>query len=96
MRVVNDLGDTKLFLDKLIAEIRIIQDSYSPQIINPINFTEVQELIDTKYNTWDWIFGHTPVFTYKDSESIVSKVRKGKIEESSNNLSIGKRFDEIL
>jgi hypothetical protein len=42
---------------------------------------EVCSLVNNKYTTWNWNFGHTPQFTYTNKLGEKIKVRKGKIEE---------------
>jgi lipoate-protein ligase A len=80
IRSICDLGDTQSFLDKLISEIRNHLDVWSVKKIQPENITEVCSLVNDKYITWNWNFGHTPQFTYTNNLGEEIKVRKGKIE----------------
>ncbi|MFT6112398.1 MAG: lipoate-protein ligase A [Bacteroidia bacterium] len=81
IRSICDLGDTQSFLDKLISEIKSNLGVQSVKKIQPENIAEVCALVNNKYTTWNWNFGHTPQFTYTNKLGEEIKVRKGKIEE---------------
>jgi lipoate-protein ligase A len=96
MREVNDLGDTRTFLAKLIDTLNQVLDIKEINEITPSDYNEVNELVKTKYTTWSWNFGHTPQFTYTNQLDTEIKIRKGHVTECKDNTLIGKRFDEIL
>ncbi len=58
---------------------------------------EILELANSKYHTWEWIYGQTPKFTiHKDDYKFV--VTNGLIEKSSQyeELLIGQKFDKTI
>ncbi len=96
MREVTEMGDTPAFLSQLIEKLQISLEVTKVEQINPNTLVEVQELVKSKYSTWQWNFGHTPQFTYTNENNIAMKVRGGYVIESTETNQIGKRFDGIL
>ena len=96
MREVADLGSTAAFLEKLIAEVQHQLSALGTQTIEPAQIAEVQTLVEEKYTTWQWIYGHTPSFTYTDHNGHGHKIRKGHVEETPITELLQKRFDDIL
>jgi len=96
MREVADLGDTQAFLSQLIDKLHLYLEVTKVEQINPNTIIEVQELVKSKYTTWQWNFGHTPQFTYTRDNNTAMKVRGGHVIECAETNQIGKRFDAIL
>lgn len=96
IRDVADLGTTDQFLDSFIHKLKSQIKITHVESINPEDILKVQEIVKTKNITWEWNFGHTPQFTFTNSQGEIYKIRKGFIIESNNKKHIGKRFDFIL
>lgn len=96
MREVTDLGDTPTFLDTLVQELHSHLEVVSVEAITPVDYEEVTTLVADKNTTWEWNFGHTPQFTYINSNGVEMKIRKGHVTECTETKWIGKRFDAIL
>lgn len=96
MREVADLGDTQTFLDALVQELNNQLDVVSVEAITPVDYEEVTTIVADKNTTWEWNFGHTPQFTYINSNGVEMKIRKGHVTECTETKWIGKRFDAIL
>lgn len=96
MREVADLGKTTDFLTTLMDTLRHDLNVKSIQRITPSDYPEVNDLVTSKYTTWEWNFGHTPQFTYTNDDGISSKIRKGHVTECTETKWIGRRFDTLL
>ena len=96
IREIADLGDTQTFLSQLIDQLHLHLEVTRVGQINPNTHIEVQELVQSKYSTWQWNFGHTPQFTYTNDNDTAMKVRGGHVIECTETNQIGKRFDVIL
>lgn len=96
IKEVKDHGDTPRFLTKLIDAVSNFLVTESVTTVKPNQYTEVLDLVHSKYTTWDWTFGHTPVFTYKKQDGTSFKIRKGYVMETEDTSHIGIRFDKIV
>lgn len=96
MRDLTDLGDTPAFLEQVVSELKKHLEVTSIESIHPESNLTVQALVNEKYTSWDWNFGHTPQFTFTSANGSVLKVRKGKVIEAENNHLIGLPFSEIV
>ncbi len=96
MRDLTDLGDTPAFLEQVVSELKKHLEVTSTESIHPESNLTVQALVNEKYTSWDWNFGHTPQFTFTSADGSVLKVRKGKVIEAENNSLIGLPFSEIV
>ena len=96
MREVADLGETSDFLTQLIETLSHDLKAKSIQKITPSDYPDVNELVTSKYTTWEWNFGHTPQFTYTNEDGVSFKIRKGHVTECPETQWIGKRFDTLL
>jgi lipoate-protein ligase A len=96
IRSICDLGDTQSFLDKLISEIKNYLEVASVEKIQPEYMAVVQTLVNDKYTTWNWNFGHTPQFTYTNKLGEEVKIRKGKIEEIQSSYLNTKETERYL
>lgn len=96
IRSIYDWGDTNQFLKKLIFNLTEILSIQSTININPASIKSVNQLIEKRYKTHQWNFGHTPQFQYTDSAGNIFKIRKGKIIESADNTLINKPFEQLL
>jgi lipoate-protein ligase A len=96
IRSICDLGDTQSFLDKLILEIKNYIDVESVKKIQPEYMAVIQTLVNDKYTTWNWNFGHTPQFTYTNKLGDEVKIRKGKIEEIKSSYLNTKETERYL
>jgi lipoate-protein ligase A len=96
MRETKDLGNTDSFLDSIIKKLKNIIIVNSVQEIEPSKIEPIAKLIDQKYTTSDWNFGHTPQFKYTGKSGKVYKIRKGKVIETDDTSKIGLTFDKIL
>ena len=96
MREIADLGDTATFLTQLMDTLSRDLNVTSVKKITPSDYPEVNDLVTSKYTTWEWNFGHTPQFTYTNDNGISSKIRKGHVTECTETKWIGRRFDNLL
>jgi lipoate-protein ligase A len=96
MRELYDCGETSLFLDALINQLKTILIVDQIEYINPITLPNVSNLITEKYETWDWNFGHTPQFEFTHDNGNIFKIRKGRVLESADASLIGRTFESLL
>lgn len=96
MREIQNMGDTNTFLDLLIKKLKNIIEVNSIQEIHPSKIKEVTILIEEKYISSDWNFGHTPQFTYTGKSGETYKIRKGIVIETNDSSKIGLPFNKIL
>ena len=96
MRNVKNLGNTQKFLDLLILKLGASLDVEKTVQIDPSKLHEIQTLVKKKYQTWQWNFGHTPQFSFTNSNGAILKIRKGKVLESEDKEKIGQSFEHIL
>lgn len=64
------------FKDKLADYVKENDDHWEAYSISDKNITEIKDLVDLKYNTWEWNYGESPQFNYKSSKRFAS----GKLE----------------
>lgn len=96
IKEIADFGTSMSFLEELI---KILKNKLKIDIIynyNPEENLSIQNLVISKYNTWEWNYGYTPQFEFTDEKGILYKIRKGNIIESSDLVKIGQRCDTIL
>jgi lipoate-protein ligase A len=96
MRDVVNLGNTSSFLNALVEELHNHIAVSSVQQTSPTSYPEANNLLKTKYTTWEWNFGHTPQFTYTSDIGEVFKIRKGLVTESLDNSLMQITFDKLL
>ena len=96
MREIHDLGNTNSFLDSIIKKLKNIIIVNSVKEIEPSKIETITKLIEKKYITSDWNFGHTPQFKYTGKSGEVYRIRKGKVIETSDSTKIGLTFNKIL
>lgn len=96
IREVKDLGSTTEFLNALIQQLHQHLDIRSIEKLLPEEVAEVSSLVNSKYSTWDWNFGHTPQFSFITGDGTEMRVRKAHVTDCLETKWIGKRFDEVL
>ena len=81
--------DIKSFQESLMNHIKKINTGAKEYQFTKNDLSEVQELVNNKYNTWDWIYGYSPTYIFsKTTElrlkklSVSMKVEKGIIVEA--------------
>lgn len=85
-RVTNISDHTELnidvieFKDMLSKFIEEQHECWEEIQISKSQLDEVKKLVDSKYSTWEWNFGKSPVFNYKNSKRYPS----GKLEVMLN------------
>ncbi len=93
---IKDLGMTEDFLDKLVKQLQNLLEISEIELINPNKIIGVIDLVNSKYKSWEWIFGYTPQFVFTNSNGTTFKIRKGFVIESSDKNSIGVRADNVI
>lgn len=71
--------------------------------LNESDLNYINQLVDNKYGTWDWIFGYSPEYifkktiNYKDEEfQIILEVKRGIIKKISMQNLKDKNLEELL
>ncbi|MBU1020747.1 MAG: hypothetical protein KJ847_05980, partial [Firmicutes bacterium] len=82
----------KQFMDFIQKEIAQIDDNLIE--LTQEQISEIQDLANSKYNTWEWVFGQTPKFAVNKS-GYHFEISKGIITESSHydKYLLGVKFD---
>lgn len=81
-RVTNILDhmDNKIsvleFKDKLASYVKENNDDWEEYNINDEDIVKINNLVSLKYNTWEWNYGESPQFNYKNSKRFAA----GKLE----------------
>lgn len=77
-------------LTKLIINHIGNESDAQPYSFTNQDLASIQHLVDTKYNTWEWNYGYSPRFTYKNKGTIDSKyieteldIEKGIIKQAN-------------
>src|ERR1035437_64279 len=95
----------ELFHKRLIDHILATFPDIQPYVFSATDLKSIQELIDQKYSTWEWNFGYSPKFTFKNSGKINNdlidieiNIDKGFIQSLSVELNKNQATDikEIL
>ncbi len=63
---------------QLIKNIKSLIDINSIKEINPETIDEVKLLVKDKYSEWNWNFGHSPQFNFRNASGETFTIRKGK------------------
>ncbi len=58
------------FRKRLIEHIFAKFPTIQPYVFSDTDLKSIQELIDQKYSSWEWNFGYSPKFTFKNSGKI--------------------------
>lgn len=60
---------SKEFMDMLLKFILETEDISSKEyLLSEKDLVEIQKLADEKYSTWDWVYGESPKFEFKQSK----------------------------
>lgn len=56
------------FWNQLAGHIAARNDQWEPSCLSDADLTEINKLAKEKYNTWEWKYGTSPSFNYKNSK----------------------------
>jgi lipoate---protein ligase len=60
----------ELFRERLVEHIFATFPDIQPHVYSDTDLKAIQQLVDQKYSTWEWNFGYSPKFTFKNCGKI--------------------------
>lgn len=95
IRDVKDYGDTSSFYSLLISRLEEFYETTS-QTIRVESHQDVAELVESKFNTWQWNYGHTPQFSFKNAYGETITLRKGQVKSIESEVLSDEQKDEFI